>query len=328
MMTKDKIEEIIKLNGVIFINDLIDMSNRDNVVTVINELHNIGINNQKIKIKVYCKECEEELIIRPSQYKKQKNFHCDKHINHKPSGKNSPFYKQIEVLCTNCGNSYFVAPYDYNKTNRFGDNHNFCCQQCYWEYRSKYYISNRHSMFGTHQSEENKQKQSELVVKMIANGIMPQTMSKPHRKIYELLLQHNIDVENEYPKKYHSIDIFLHNYNLMIEIMGDYWHAHPLKYTINQLTKQQRKSIKQDRSKHTYIKKYDDIEILYLWESDINKSIDLCWMLIQKYINNNGMLSNYHSFNYHLDQNVLVLNDILVTPLQEQSLKEGFSCVI
>ena len=129
--------------------------------------------------------------------------------------------------------------------------------------------------------------------------------------------------ENEYPVKYHSIDIFLIEYNLMIEIMGDYWHATPLKYNINNLTKQQKKSIKQDKSKHTYVKKYENIEILYLWETDINKNIDLCWSLIDKYINNNGVLDNYHSFNYHLeDNNDLKLNDTLITPIQEIETKD------
>ena len=32
----------------------------------------MGINNQKIKVKVYCKKCGKELIVKPSQYKKQK----------------------------------------------------------------------------------------------------------------------------------------------------------------------------------------------------------------------------------------------------------------
>jgi hypothetical protein len=114
----------------------------------------------------------------------------------------------------------------------------------------------------------------------------------------------------------------------MIEVMGDYWHAHPSKYNINNLTKQQKKSIKQDKSKHTYVKKYENVEILYLWEKDINENINLCWMLIQKYIKNNGFLDNYHSFNYHLCQDILVLNDILLTPFQEIGLKDDLSCVI
>lgn len=65
-----------------------------------------------------------------------------------------------------------------------------------------------------------------------------------------------------------------------------------------------------------------------MWEKDINENIDLCWLLIQKYIENNGVLDNYHSFNYHLDQNILILNDILLTPFQEENLKDDLSYVI
>ena len=75
MITKDKIEEIIHLNGVVFVNDLIDNVDRNVFIEIIDKLHSIGINNQKIKVKVYCKECGKELIVRPSQYKKQKYFH-------------------------------------------------------------------------------------------------------------------------------------------------------------------------------------------------------------------------------------------------------------
>ena len=277
------------------------------------------INNKKIKVKVNCKECGKEMVVRPSVYKKQKHFHCEEHMTHRPSGKDSPFYNRIEVECTNCGNKYDVVPYDYHKTNNLGDNHNFCCQECYWEYRSKYYINDKHPMFGTHQSAENKLRQKELVVNLIADGKMPQTMSKPHQKINDLLSEKHIDIQNEYTVKYHSIDIYLSEYNLMIEIMGDYWHATPLKYCFNNLTKQQKKSIKQDKSKHTYIKKYKNIEILYLWETDINRNIDLCWTLIKTYINNNGVLNNYHSFNYYLDNEELILNDNLLIPFHEYS---------
>ena len=322
MITKDEINKIIEENGVIFVNDLMDYFNTDNFIDIINKLHEMKINNKMIKVKVYCKECGKEMIVRPSVYKKQKYFHCEEHMSHRPSGKDSPFYNRIEVECTNCGKSYSVIPYDYNKTNIFGDNHNFCCQECYWEYRSKYYIDDKHHMFGTHQSEENKLRQKEFMVNMIADGKIPQTMSGPHKKIYNLLSSHHINVENEHPVKYHSVDIFLTEYNLMIEIMGDYWHATPLKYDISNLTKQQKKSIKQDKSKHTYIKKYENIEILYLWETDINKNIDLCWLLIEKYINNNGVLDNYHSFNYHLKDYNLELNNVLIIPIQEIKTKD------
>lgn len=328
MSIKDEINNIIKTNNVVFVNDLTTLFDTNDFIEIIDNLHNIGINNQKIKIKVCCKECGKELIVRPSQYKKQKYFHCDEHIKHKPSGIHSPFYNQIEVMCTNCGGLYSVIPYDYNKTNKFGDNHNFCSQECYWQYRSKYYTKDKCPMFGAHHSEENRNKQGERILRTISSGLMPQTMSKPHMKIYNLLLEHKIEVENEHIEKYHSIDIFLTEYNLMIEIMGDYWHANPLKYNINNLTTQQKKSIKQDKSKYTYVKKYHNINILYLWEKDINHNIDLCWNLIYEYINNNGLLDNYHSFNYHLCDNVLTINDVLVTPLQDYYLKNNNANVV
>ncbi len=31
--------------------------------------------------------------------------------------------------------------------------------------------------------------------------------------------------------KYYAVDNYLDKYNLIIEVMGDFWHCHPLKYT-------------------------------------------------------------------------------------------------
>jgi hypothetical protein len=169
-------------------------------------------------------------------------------------------------------------------------------------------------MFGRPVSEENKQRIREQNVRLIAEGKMPQTMTRPHKIIYDLLVENKIECENEHPLKYHSIDIYLKDYNLMIEIMGDYWHGTPLKYQYDELNKQQLKSVKQDKSKHTYTKKYHNIEILYLWERDINKSIELCWYLIQAYISNNGILNDYNSYNYSLVDGDLILKEQIIQP--------------
>ena len=58
------------------------------------------------------------------------------------------------------------------------------------------------------------------------------------------------------------------------------------------------------------LKKYYNIEILYLWESDILNNLSLCKALIAEYISNNGVLKDYNSFNYQLDTltNKLVKN--------------------
>lgn len=225
----------------------------------------------------------------------------DKYKTENLSGENSQFYQRIHTTCSNCGKEILVIPSEFNKTNSFGENNNFCSQQCYWEYRSKHYTGEKHPQYGIERPDELREISRITMLNNIKNGTMPQTMTKPHRKIYELLINNGLLCENEYRCKYHSIDIYVEKYNLMIEIMGDYWHANPLKYTYNDLNKYQLKDIKQDKSKHTYIKKYHNNEILYLWETDINKSPDLCWKLILLFIHNNGVLKNYHSFNYYID---------------------------
>lgn len=271
-----------------------------------------------IKVKLNCFSCGTELIRPIGHFYKDRvycSFECrDKYKTNYLSGENSPWYKRIDTVCTNCGKEISVIPFNYDVQNEYGDNHNFCSQRCYWEYRSKYYTNERHPMYHYEYSEAQKQLISQRTVEMIASGKMPQTMTKPHKIIYEMLISKGMECENEYPLRYHSIDIYIKQYNLMIEIMGDYWHGIPLKYTYESLNKQQLKSVKQDKSKHTYTRKYHNIEILYLWERDIKNNLELCWMLIQEYINKNGILEDYNSYNYDIENQNLQLKEERILP--------------
>lgn len=286
------------------------------IVDLIKDLHIGG--RTPIKIELACFSCGEKLI-RPIGHFYKERAYCslecrDKYKTKFLSGANSPWYNRINTVCTNCGKEIEIIPFSYNLHNEYGESNNFCSRECYCEYRSKYYVGEKHPMFGRPVSEENKQRIREQNVRLIAEGKMPQTMTRPHKTIYDLLVENKIECENEHPLKYHSIDIYLKDYNLMIEIMGDYWHGIPLKYQYDELNKQQLKSVKQDKSKHTYTKKYHNIEILYLWERDINKNIELCWCLIQAYISNNGILKDYNSYNYSLIDGDLVLKEQIVQP--------------
>ena len=40
-------------------------------------------------------------------------------------------------------------------------------------------------------------------------------------------------------------------------------------------------------------------------------------MLVQEYVKKDGILNNYHSFNYHLKNNALVLNQDIILPYQD-----------
>jgi len=125
--------------------------------------------------------------------------------------------------------------------------------------------------------------------------------------------------KNEYNCKYYAIDNYLPDHNLMIEVNGDYFHSNPLKFT--ELNMMQIKGITRDKRKRTYIKRYKEIDVLYLWESDINNKPGMCKELILEYVNNKGILSNYNSFNYSLVEEKLVLNkDIVVSYIDWDSV--------
>jgi len=111
---------------------------------------------------------------------------------------------------------------------------------------------------------------------------------------------------------------------LYIEVMGNYWHATPLRYNENKymLNKTQQKGLRNDKAKHTYVKEHFNKEILYLWESDIEKNLDMCEKLILKYIECKGILENYHSFNWELSGDQLCLRNNIIIPYQDMKFDE------
>ena len=272
--------------------------------------------NQKIEIRCYT--CKTPFVSTLEYYEKDRAY-CSmvcrdifrsKHFR----GENSASYKKIKVNCTNCDKEYSVIPYDYNEENIYGDNHNFCSQECYWEYRRKYYIREKNANYGKICSEEERLIMAERTTKAICDGKFSQTMTKPHICINNILDKNNIIYTNEFNLKYQALDIYLDKYKLGIEIMGDYWHSNPNKYEFKNLNKTQLKDKKQDKRKNTYTKKYYGFEILYLWESEIKNNIELCELLIKEYINKNGILQDYNSFNYYVNGNELLLKSEIVKP--------------
>lgn len=101
---------------------------------------------------------------------------------------------------------------------------------------------------------------------------------------------------------------------MIIEVIGDYFHTNPNKYLEQELNNMQRKDITRDMRKHTYIKKYYNIDILYIWENEIKNNIDLCKTLILEYINNNGQLNDYNSFNFFICKEKLTLKKEIINP--------------
>ena len=162
--------------------------------------------------------------------------------------------------------------------------------------------------------ETRKRLYSQATLKQYQDGILDR-QTTPQKIINNILLKNNIDYVNEKVFKYYSVDNYLTDYNLIIEVMGDYFHVNPFIYKdINTINDMQKKDIDRDKRKHTYIKKYHDIEILYLWETDIKNNHLLCENLIKKYIESNGKLEEYNSFNFSFYNDTLKLNEKIVKP--------------
>ena len=214
--------------------------------------------------------------------------------------KNPKFVRKL-VACDCCGNEFYMQKY------RIGlFEHKFCSDRC----RQLWY-SNVFS-----QDENWKEESKKRAVKILENKQID-TNTKPQQIINNLLENMNISYINEKGFKYYAVDNYLNDNNLIIEVMGDFWHCHPLKYNKDNMKDIHKKRIPKDKAKHTYFKNNYGIEILYLWEDDVYNNLDVCKILIDKYIKNNGILENYHSFNYCLKNNELILNSEIIIPYQD-----------
>ena len=283
-------------------------------------LHQDGYSFHDIKIKVQCSVCGKEIGVRPSVYRKQKSFRCDDHIKHRASGKESKFYKRVHVQCDYCGKDMEIIPYDYENVRTVsGVQHHFCGRECYYKYRSKHYVRDSAPMFHRNHSPESVEKMRVACAQRAQK--QDRLNTSPQLKIDCVLDSIGVSYQREYPLDYYSIDNFLDGYNLAIEVMGDYWHANPLKYgpcgsTLNDI---QCKQILKDKQKHGYVLGHYGIQVLYVWEDDINERSDVIERLITKYIESGGRLQNYHSFNYDIACNgEIVLKPNTVMAFQDQ----------
>ena len=83
-------------------------------------------------------------------------------------------------------------------------------------------------MYQHQYTEEQKRNLSKGVVKRLQSVDITNTSIQI--AINDILDNLNINYQREYPLDYYSCDNFLIDYNIIIEVMGDYWHGSPLKY--------------------------------------------------------------------------------------------------
>lgn len=254
-----------------------------------------------------CEICSNNFVVPKSSKQRFCSIKCQHRWQTTVLGENHPCFNQKKVKCEYCNKDISVKQY---KT--INGQHIFCSKLC----RQKWFAN------VWSQTDECRQNSRKVMIDLLTSGKISSTNSKPQKIVDTLLDNMKIKYEREYNITYYTIDNYLLHDNLMIEVQGDYWHGNPNKFN-DSLTKQQYKRISRDKAKHTYIRKTFGIEVLYLWENDIYNNLELCEKLVRTYIKMNGKLTNYHSFNYYIDNDSnLCLKGNLVIPYQDMKLEQ------
>jgi hypothetical protein len=197
-----------------------------------------------------CKVCGEDFKCLKSSKKEICSRECTKiwqSITY--SGENHPSYSQVKTNCDWCNKDISVAVKKYENSN-----HLFCNINCSREWFSKVYS----------QTEEFKSLARKNALNNLKN-MKYKTDTSIQRIINNLLNSLNINYRNEEIFDFYAVDNFLYDYNLAIEVNGDYFHVNPLFY--NEIEyENQLSTIYRDRIKNKFLKNKYNINILSLWQ--------------------------------------------------------------
>lgn len=103
--------------------------------------------------------------------------------------------------------------------------------------------------------------------------------------IKNFLDKNNIKYIQQYllPDSLYKVDFFIKNKNLIIEVLGNYWHCNPIIYQNGPIDNIQKLKIESDKTKFNFIKnkKYN---LFYIWENDIYHNYEKIKINILNYI--------------------------------------------
>ena len=189
------------------------------------------------------------------------------------------------VVCQVCGKSFLTRPYCI-KTAKY------CSHECA-----------HFALVQAHTRKDSREKRVDTVIQRKVNGILESL---------------GIEYVNEKQVGYFRLDNFLTASRLVIEVMGQYWHA-DIRIFQNHINDIQKRDIIQDKKKRTFVLNKLGVHILYLWEEEVLHNEELCRQLVLRYVNSDGKLLDYHSYNYHLDNGECMLNHDLIVGYMDRN---------
>lgn len=239
--------------------------------------------------KYVCDNCGKEFIT--TAYRNGKHIFCSHECSVKYKIKTTDDIR----ICEYCGEEFKCKKWEKLR---------FCSTICQNKWQKEYYCNRPDAI---------DRKRNEMVSR-IHDGKIKNTDTNPCKIVKTFMESQNISFETEIRYGNFIADIKINDY-MFIEVMGDYWHSNPTtKYKIPK-TVAQKRCIDRDKNKYRYIKE-TGLKVLFLWETDINKDFLKCCKLIDKFIENNGVLENYESFNYSIENDELKLNKTIISKFE------------
>lgn len=117
--------------------------------------------------------------------------------------------------------------------------------------------------------EELEEKRNQFREKLLARKIPK--VSKLQKDFFEILKKHINNIVLSYKEKYYEIDIAIPERKIAIEVDGNYFHNYENK-PIEQLSVMQKKNIKNDKCKETYLKN-KGWKLIRIWEKEITDDV-------------------------------------------------------
>ena len=230
--------------------------------------------NKNIQIKREtrcCPKCSTNFEVKPSVKTKFCSRQC--WWNHRNAHPEIKFQtnqgdNRIEKECINCGDKY--------KIHKYRKNANFCSVNCHDNHRRNTIICPTCEIEFTAQKWKNKKYCS---IECSGKGVLKRK-SRFSQDVYRFLEKHYKSEDEKFErindKKYFG-DIWLKDYNIIVECNGDYWHCNPNIYDENYYHKKIKKLAKDIWSDDKL--KLDSFtgigyHIITIWEYDWNNDIE------------------------------------------------------
>jgi very-short-patch-repair endonuclease len=228
---------------------------------------------------IICQNCGKEHICNQSKDRKFCSRKCfyEKHASDRKTGEN--------IKCENCHKEVYQS-----KTRLKNNTHHFCSLICANKFQARnklkficktcnnifYWSSSRITQANvTYCSISCRNEDDEWIKNACVKGNFIQSNKKGLNKLELLgnilLKKYNIVFENQV--LIHEkilVDVFIKEWNLIIQWDGEYWHGHPSKIKNDNPDKRQSRRMNYDKSQDLYLKKCG-YKILRFWENEVIK---------------------------------------------------------